>query len=284
MATAVFEHLKKVAAGVKPGQALPQPRKERPSVLNIPNRELESRGKIEDSPDYPFGKTKEGWLSRFNLGDMDDTMRKYTVNPALRALLLGGLAGGATYLAGPMIGRLSRSFLRTPQQYDDYGRPVDITAADRRNLAIAAGLGVAGLSGLLSWDKRRPFGGLLKYAPKQMAYPGALAKTSSIEKSAAAFGRSDLIPLNMAKESIMGNPSLSNEMKARSLSVLNAFPSNQVAVNGPSIVDAAVRTGISGLAGYAVGYTTSAALGMGNPHDMGMSSGLFSVLANTLLR
>lgn len=274
MPTELLNKLRKVAAN--PTREL-KPVKPKNETIGYERRENTDQSISTDSKLPQLGG-KGGWASNWNLGKIDDTFRTITVNPLIRSLMIGGLIGGGTWLAGPMIGRLSRSMFGTPQQHDEYGNPVDITASDRRNLALLTGLGAAGLSAAVSFDSKRPFWSLWKYPEKRSPYA-----TQPIQKKAYVYGREDLIPLSMAKETILGNPKLTNEMKARSLDVLNMFPEQKQSVNSYDIVNKAVQTGLSGLTGYALGYVTASAIGLKDPADAGKAAGIMGVLSSTLL-
>ena len=243
MPTELLNKLRKEAAN--PTREL-KPVKPKNETIGYERRENTDQSISTDSK-IPQLSGKGGWASNWDLGKIDDTFRKVTVNPLIRSLMIGGLIGGGTWLAGPMIGRLSRSMLGTQQQHDEYGNPVDITASDRRNLALLTGLGAAGISAAMSFDSKRPFWSLWKYPEKRSPYAQPMQKTAYV------YGREDLIPLNMAKETILSNPKMTNEMKARSLDVLNMFPEQKQSVNSYDIVNKAVQTGQPDVTGYAPG-------------------------------
>ena len=264
MSTELLNHLLKTAAKT-PAREL-KPVKPKNETIGYERRENTDQSISTDSK-IPQLSGKGGWASKWDLGKIDDTFRTITVNPLIRSLMIGGLIGGGTWLAGPLIGRASRTMFGTPQQYDEYGNPVDITASDRRNLALVTGLGAAGISAAMSFDSKRPFWSLWKYPEKRSSY------APPIQKKAYVYGREDLIPLSMAKETILGNPKLTNEMKARSLDVLNMFPEQKQSVSSYDVVNKAVQTGLSGLTGYALGYVTASALGLKDPAEAGKAIG-----------
>lgn len=278
--------LRKIAAVAQGGLKPTKP--STPVIGN--NREKNAHGELYREPKIQPGGGAKGWASNWNLGSIDDAVRTVTINPLGRSLMLGGLLAGGTYLAGPMIGRISRNIFGTQQEYDEYGRPIDISEHDRKWLTgIAGGLGFLG-SAALSFDSKRPFWSLMKYPSKEPRYPNQPTAQQPPQQTArnipsinpmqrtASMGRDDLIPLSMAKEGIMSNPNLSLEMKSRSLDVLNSFPNQNQAVSSNDIVNTAVNTGISGLTGYAVGYLTSTALGLGNPNQVGRTTGIVSAI------
>lgn len=216
----------------------------------------------------------EGFLKHFKLDSMNNALRKVTVNPLGKALLVGGALGLGSYVAAPALTRMYGAALGQPTT-DMYGNPIQPSPQDRLKFAAAIGLLGAGGAAALSWDKNRPAGGLLKYQPTQMR--------PLLRKNESLLSHNDVIPMSMAKEGILTNPNLSLGMKANALGLLNAIPAtgNQP-VSGADIIGAAVSTGASAAAGAAVGFFTAAALGLPSPMKAAAVTGIGNAVLHNL--
>lgn len=175
--------------------------------------------------------------------------KNVTVNPAGSAVASAALAGGAAYMAAPLISKLMKRMTPGggavgPQEQAEF----------RKRLAILAALGFGGLSVASNLDTKHPGRSMMKwnYMPKKASWAGA-------DVSNAAVMGMDIIPLDHAKEVVANDKFLSSGQKA-AIGAIFDNTSQDTGTGNTSMADltsGAVRAGLGfaggAVAGYALG-------------------------------
>lgn len=217
-------------------------------------------------------------IGNISLGKIDDTIRKYTGSPLVRAGALGLLGAGAIYAAYPWLDEPD------PVYSTMYGG--DKAYNTRRNWVTAlTGIGLASL-GIYASKHPNIKSSWYKYLPKK----NERIPLKDIQKTASMLGPADFVPLGFAQKAVMESPTMSLDNKYRAVQMLNAIPGGyNTPVTATDIVSSAINTGASS-AGYPVGratvgavadalmtYAGAKAFGSDNPGGLAAKVGLGSL-------
>ena len=267
-----------------------------------------------------LGEQSKGFLSKLdglfntkNLGKVDDFAKKLMFNsPLVRAGLLGTAGWFAGRYATPWVFNTANKILPwsvLPKiDKDAYGRPI-LNEEDAKWAGglTAAALGLASL--IPEFDTKRPWWGFKTFRKKSSA---DVPYTYSMYKKANMYGMMPVgmppptmgmmpalpymnamnnpymqpaLPLGTAREMIAGNATMSPATRMGAMDVLNAMPNQDPAapVTGSSIIDTAVKNGLSALGDAAIGYVTANALGLSNPAGIARMTGATSFILRDLM-
>ena len=263
------------------------------------------------------GHQAKGLLSKLdrvfnlkNLGKADSVSKTLMLNsPLVRAGLLGAAGWFAGKYATPFVFNTANKLLPWKVlptiDKDEYGKP--ILSNEDANWAgglTAAALGLASL--IPSFDTSRPWWGLgsfRKKASTDVSYRYRMRKRANMygmfpppmamgimpqQPYMQGMGNPYMqpaMPLGIAREVIAGNTSMSPVTRMGAMNVLNAMPDQDPAtpVTSGSIIDTAVRNGLSALGDAAIGYVTANALGLSNPAGIARMTGATSFILRDLM-
>ena len=275
-----------------------------------PDGTIRTKPLTDDNVFKNLGRQGKGLISKldniFNvksLEKIDDFTRTVSLNsPLVRA----GLIGAAGWLAGRYAAPTTFNALNKILPWsilpnidkDEYGKPLlNDEDAKWAGGATAALLGLASL--IPHFDTKRPWFGLKTFRKKSsddvlynyklckkanmygMPY-GALVTPNALPYVDAIHNpyMQPAIPLGTAREMIAGNNHINPITRMEAMNVLNAIPNQNptTPVTNSSIVDAAIRNGLSAAGDAAIGYVTANALGLSNPGGIARMTGATSFL------
>lgn len=244
----------------------------------------------EINDEFAFRGGSPGILN-FNMDTLDNVLRAVSLNsPAIKMALFGTGAYFAGKALTPMAARLLSPSFKTLKNFpriQQLGESIDydeMYPEDQESLKSNFG-GIAAALTILptlihNFDYKKPLLGYAQF-PEKESYNNFLNGVKTwLQKDNSALDLSDpmqAIPLSMAKDTIMSHPTLTPMTKATSMGILNTFPENSN-INGKSVIDRAVSTGIDFLAGGALGAITAHAIGLPNPYTTGILTGTLNTL------
>ena len=275
-----------------------------------------SRSNVVDK----LGEQAKGFLSKLdglfntkNLGKVDDFTKKLMFDsPLVRAGLLGTVGWFAGRYATPWVFNTVNKILpwsMLPKiDKDAYGRPI-LNEEDAKWAGglTAAALGLASL--IPEFDTKRPWWGFKTFRKKSSA---DVLYNYRMSKKANMYGMLPIgmpqptmgmmptlpymnamnnpymqpaLPLGTAREMIAGNTTMNPATRMGAMDVLNAMPNQDPStpVTGSSIIDTAVKNGLSALGDAAIGYVTANALGLSNPAGIARMTGATSFILRDLM-
>lgn len=216
-------------------------------------------------------------LGKIKLSDISKFQYKmFGGNNALASAAYGGLAALGTYAAAPHLMRLL--FPQDPVGYDrKTGEPVYITPEDRKYSSLAVGLGLAGMN-------------LVKNINFKNFKWDQLWK---MPKVASMLGPVDYVPTDFAMNAVALNPDIPDYLKYNTLNALGTI--NSPNVSSTDMVNAGIRSGVSGSTGLPVGRIAAAAtadaltaygigklIGSSDPSNFATATGVVSLLGRTI--
>lgn len=191
-------------------------------------------------------------LGDIRLSDIDDAIGKYTINPIVQSLLVGGVSGLGMYAFAPTITKyLSMVAGDKPRVNSRTGEIEWISPEERKKTALWAGigLGVGNLARHINY--KNPSLSDITSFPK---------KASSLKKLASMLGPVDYVPKSFAMGAVYNNPSLPDPLKFSTLGALNSIGgSGDRMINSTDMVTAGINSGFSGRTGLPVGRIAAAA-------------------------
>lgn len=206
-------------------------------------------------PNKKIASAGQGILERLGntkLSDIDDAIGKYTVNPVVQSLLVGGAAGLGMYAFAPTITKyLSMAAGDKPRVNSRTGEIEWISPEERKNTALWAGIGL-GLGNLARHiNYKNPSISNITSFPK---------KASSLKKLASMLGPVDYVPKSFAANAVYNNPSIPDPLKFSTLGAINSISgSGDRMINSTDMVTAGINSGFSGRTGLPVGRIAAAA-------------------------